>query len=129
MPTRSWVAHARRRSRPAARDSRAPGATVHLAVVGEFSSGKFLLAERLTRQDPLRSSGRVAGLLATDINPSTATITELEYGASESALAKYPSGRTERIPLEGSRVSSRSARTGRARCTTLRPMTIRHHHS
>jgi len=71
-----------------------------LAVVGEFSSGKSYLLNALlgkTRYDP---NGRIAGLLATDINPSTATITELEFGLEESAVAKYPSGRQERIPLE-----------------------------
>ncbi|MBD5603745.1 MAG: dynamin family protein, partial [Candidatus Eremiobacteraeota bacterium] len=71
-----------------------------LAVVGEFSSGKSYLLNALlgkTRYDP---NGRIAGLLATDINPSTATITELEYGDDERAIAKYPSGRTERIPLD-----------------------------
>lgn len=72
-----------------------------LAVVGEFSSGKSYLLNALlgkTRYDP---NGRIAGLLATDINPSTATITELQFGHEESAVAKYPSGRQERIPLEG----------------------------
>ena len=44
--------------------------------------------------------GRVGGLLAVDINPSTATITELEYAPEESAIARYPSGREERIPLD-----------------------------
>jgi len=71
-----------------------------LAVVGEFSSGKSYLLNALlgkTRYDERR---HIVGLLATDINPSTATITELGYGTPESALAKYPSGRTERVPLD-----------------------------
>jgi predicted GTPase len=71
-----------------------------LAVAGEFSSGKSYLLNALlekVRRDP---QGRVGGLLAVDINPSTATITELEYAATESATARYPSGRIERIPLD-----------------------------
>ncbi len=72
-----------------------------LAVVGEFSSGKSYLLNSLLGKNRYDASGRISGLLATDINPSTATITELEYGVPESAVAKYPSGRSERIPLEG----------------------------
>src|SRR5271163_322084 len=71
-----------------------------LAVAGEFSSGKSYLLNALlgkVRRDP---QGRVGGLLAVDINPSTATITELEYAPEESAMARYPSGRQERIPLD-----------------------------
>ncbi len=71
-----------------------------LAVAGEFSSGKSYLLNALlgkVRRDP---QGRIGGLLAVDINPSTATITELEYAPEESALARYPSGREERIPLD-----------------------------
>ena len=71
-----------------------------LAVVGEFSSGKSYLLNALLGKSRFDAGGRVVGLLATDINPSTATITELEYGATESAVARYPSGRTERIPLD-----------------------------
>jgi predicted GTPase len=71
-----------------------------LAVVGEFSSGKSYLLNALLGKSRYDAGGRVAGLLATDINPSTATITELEYGTPERAVAKYPSGRTERIPLD-----------------------------
>ncbi|MDE2573137.1 MAG: dynamin family protein, partial [bacterium] len=75
-----------------------------LAVVGEFSSGKsFLLNALLEKVSLERHEGlpsRLKGLLATDINPSTATITELEYGREESATAVYASGRMERIPLE-----------------------------
>ena len=71
-----------------------------LAVVGEFSSGKSYLLNALLGRARYEASGRIVGLLATDINPSTATITELEYGIPESAVAKYPSGRTERIPLD-----------------------------
>lgn len=62
-----------------------------LAVVGEFSSGKsFLLNAMLGK----------FGLLATDINPSTATITELEYGPQVEAYAHYESGRSERVPVD-----------------------------
>ncbi len=71
-----------------------------LAVVGEFSSGKSYLLNALLGQSRLDAAGRVAGLLATDINPSTATITELEYAKEASATARYPSGRVERIPLD-----------------------------
>jgi predicted GTPase len=62
-----------------------------LAVVGEFSSGKSFLINALL--------GR-SGLLATDINPSTATITEIEYGESTEAYAYYEGGRRERIPVD-----------------------------
>ncbi len=72
-----------------------------LAVVGEFSSGKSYLLNALLGKTRYDANGRVAGLLATDINPSTATITELEFGLEEYAVAKYPSGRQERIPLDG----------------------------
>jgi GTPase Era involved in 16S rRNA processing len=62
--------------------------TFVLAVVGEFSSGKsFLLNALLGKFD----------LLATDINPSTATITELEYGPELQAFAHHEDGRVERI--------------------------------
>jgi tRNA U34 5-carboxymethylaminomethyl modifying GTPase MnmE/TrmE len=71
-----------------------------LAVVGEFSSGKSYLLNALLGEARYDPAGRVAGLLATDINPSTATITELEYAAEASASARYPSGRVERIPLD-----------------------------
>jgi hypothetical protein len=71
-----------------------------LAVVGEFSSGKSYLLNALLGKTRYDERGRIAGLLATDINPSTATITELEYGSPETAFAKFPSGRTERIPMD-----------------------------
>ncbi|HZW52518.1 MAG TPA: dynamin family protein [Candidatus Elarobacter sp.] len=73
-----------------------------LAVVGEFSSGKsFLLNALLGKVEFEERPGgkRIAGLLATDINPSTATITELAYSPDESATAVYASGREERVPL------------------------------
>jgi len=75
-----------------------------LAVVGEFSSGKSFLLNALLGKIALEErsgSTRITGLLATDINPSTATITELSYAEEESATAYYPSGRTERIPMAG----------------------------
>ena len=62
-----------------------------LAVVGEFSSGKSFLLNALLGK---------FGLLATDINPSTATITELEYGSETTAHAHYEDGRTARVPIE-----------------------------
>jgi GTPase SAR1 family protein len=73
-----------------------------LAVVGEFSSGKsFLLNALLGKVEFEERPGgkRIAGLLATDINPSTATITELTFAPDESATAVYANGREERIPL------------------------------
>src|SRR5215469_8761496 len=72
-----------------------------LAVVGEFSSGKsFLLNALLGKFRHEESAGgnqQLVGLLATDINPSTATITELDYGAEDEANAVYEDGRIERI--------------------------------
>jgi predicted GTPase len=73
-----------------------------LAVVGEFSSGKsFLLNALLGKVEFEERPGgkRIAGLLATDINPSTATITELAYASDESATAVFANGREERVPL------------------------------
>ena len=73
-----------------------------LAVVGEFSSGKsFLLNALLGKVEFEERPGgkRIAGLLATDINPSTATITELTYAPQETATAVYANGREERVPL------------------------------
>lgn len=75
-----------------------------LAVVGEFSSGKSFLLNALLGKIALEERAgatRIAGLLATDINPSTATITELSYAPEERATAYYPDGREERIPLDG----------------------------
>ncbi len=75
-----------------------------LAVVGEFSSGKSFLLNALLGKIALEEragSTRITGLLATDINPSTATITELSYAQEETATAYYPSGRTERVPMAG----------------------------
>jgi len=72
-----------------------------LAVVGEFSSGKsFLLNALLGKivREERAGATRITGLLATDINPSTATITELRYARTESATAYYQSGREERCP-------------------------------
>ena len=74
-----------------------------LAVVGEFSSGKSFLLNALLgkyRFEDAPGGKRIVGLLATDINPSTATITELEYGERDAATAVYEDGRTERIPLD-----------------------------
>lgn len=75
-----------------------------LAVVGEFSSGKSFLLNALLGKiafEDVAGRRRIAGLLATDINPSTATITELRYGAEELATAYFPDGRNERVPLDG----------------------------
>jgi GTP-binding protein EngB required for normal cell division len=74
-----------------------------LAVVGEFSSGKSFLLNALLGKIAYEERGgtpRITGLLATDINPSTATITELSYASEEIATAHYPSGRTERVPID-----------------------------
>ncbi len=80
------------------------GSRFTLAVVGEFSSGKSFLLNALLGKVAFEDVGgrrRIAGLLATDINPSTATITELRYGDEELATAYFPGGRSERIPLSG----------------------------
>mgnify|MGYP001167494876 CR=1 FL=1 len=82
---------------------RLQGDTFVLAVVGEFSSGKSFLLNALLgkfRYEQTSSGTQLAGLLATDINPSTATITELNYGRETLATAVYEDGRTERIPLD-----------------------------
>jgi len=74
-----------------------------VAVVGEFSSGKSFLLNALLGKIRLERTGtteRIVGLLATDINPSTAAITELQYGREECAYAFYADGRQERIPLD-----------------------------
>ena len=79
-----------------------------LAVLGEFSSGKSFLLNALlgtfryeTPSGAASGPGAaVVGLLATDINPSTATITEIEWGRPPEAHAYYSDGRTERIPLD-----------------------------
>jgi Dynamin family len=74
-----------------------------LAVVGEFSSGKSFLLNALLgkfRYERIAERDQVIGLLATDINPSTATITELEYGTHDEATAVFEDGRRERIPLD-----------------------------
>jgi hypothetical protein len=74
-----------------------------LAVVGEFSSGKSFLLNALlgkVQHEERLGAKRIVGLLATDINPSTATITELSYATDEIATAIYPNGREERIPLD-----------------------------
>jgi predicted GTPase len=74
-----------------------------LAVVGEFSSGKSFLLNALLGKIAREERGgtaRITGLLATDINPSTATITELAYADEEVATAHYPGGREERIPID-----------------------------
>ena len=74
-----------------------------LAVVGEFSSGKSFLLNALLgkfRYEETPSGARLVGLLAVDINPSTATITELEAGSTDEATAIFEDGRRERIPLD-----------------------------
>ncbi|MGZ3527730.1 MAG: dynamin family protein [Vulcanimicrobiaceae bacterium] len=74
-----------------------------LAVVGEFSSGKSFLLNTLLgkfRHEEIQGRDQIVGLLATDINPSTATITELEYAPTEEAYSHYEDGRVERIPLD-----------------------------
>lgn len=74
-----------------------------LAVVGEFSSGKSFLLNALLgkfRYEQVAGRDQLVGLLATDINPSTATITELEYAPESAAYAYHDDGRVERIPLD-----------------------------
>lgn len=87
----------------AAARERLERATFLLAVVGEFSSGKSFLLNALLgkfRLEQIAGREQIAGLLATDINPSTATITELEYAAQSEAYAYHDDGRVERIPLD-----------------------------
>jgi predicted GTPase len=77
--------------------------TFVLAVVGEFSSGKSFLLNALLgkfRHESTPQGQQLVGLLAVDINPSTATITELEYGTADEATAIFEDGRRERIPLD-----------------------------
>ncbi|HET9097544.1 MAG TPA: dynamin family protein, partial [Candidatus Baltobacteraceae bacterium] len=77
--------------------------TFVLAVVGEFSSGKSFLLNALLgkfRLEQVAGREQIVGLLATDINPSTATITELEYAPQSEAYAYHDDGRVERIPLD-----------------------------
>jgi len=74
-----------------------------LAVVGEFSSGKSFLLNALLgkfRYEETPQGRRLIGLLATDINPSTASITELDYAPVDEATAVFEDGRRERIPLD-----------------------------
>ncbi|HEY5256953.1 MAG TPA: dynamin family protein [Candidatus Baltobacteraceae bacterium] len=74
-----------------------------LAVVGEFSSGKSFLLNALLGKFRYERQGdrkHLVGLLATDINPSTAAITELDYAPLDEAYAVYEDGRRERIPLD-----------------------------
>ena len=74
-----------------------------LAVVGEFSSGKSFLLNvllgKVAREERMGTT-RITGLLATDINPSTATITELSYAPEEIAVAHFADGRRERVPID-----------------------------
>ena len=73
------------------------------AVVGEFSSGKSFLLNALLGKFRCERHGErkhLVGLLAKDINPSTAAITELEYASVDEAYAVYEGGRRERIPLD-----------------------------
>lgn len=75
-----------------------------LAVVGEFSSGKSFLLNALlgkVAREERGGTSRISGLLATDVNPSTATITELSYADTEVATAYFPDGRSERVPIDG----------------------------
>ena len=72
-------------------------------MVGEFSSGKSFLINALLGRFRYEQAGareQITGLLATDINPSTATITELEYAPQSEAYAHHDDGRVERIPLD-----------------------------
>ncbi|HET9095762.1 MAG TPA: dynamin family protein [Candidatus Baltobacteraceae bacterium] len=87
----------------AAARERLERATFLLAVVGEFSSGKSFLLNALLgrfRYEQVAGREQIVGLLATDINPSTATITELEYAPHSEAHAYHEDGRVERIPLD-----------------------------
>lgn len=52
------------------------------------------------RYEQISGREQIVGLLATDINPSTATITELEYAPESEAYAYHEDGRVERVPLD-----------------------------
>ncbi len=74
-----------------------------LAVVGEFSSGKSFLLNALLgkfRRERVGTRDALVGLLAVDINPSTATITQLVSASTDRATAIYEDGREEQIPLD-----------------------------
>lgn len=74
-----------------------------IAVVGEFSSGKSFLLNALLgkmRYERIGDAAQIVGMLAVDINPSTATVTELAYGPRDEATAFYEDGREERIALD-----------------------------
>jgi predicted GTPase len=91
------------RERVSAARERLERGTFVLAVVGEFSSGKSFLLNALLgkfRFESIAGREQIGGLLATDINPSTATITELEYAPQSEAYAYHNDGREERIPLD-----------------------------
>ena len=58
---------------------------------------QIVSAQRSAREISIRrgrGGPHLIGLLAVDINPSTATITELEYGDADEATAIYEDGRT-----------------------------------
>ncbi len=77
--------------------------TFVLAVVGEFSSGKSFLLNALLekyRYENVGGARAIVGLLATDINPSTAAITEIAHGTHDEAVAIFEDGRREQIPLD-----------------------------
>ena len=98
----TWYGAHSDRSALVAAQARLVTAPFVLAVVGEFSSGKSFLLNALLGKigfEERAGSSRIVGLLATDINPSTATITELRYASEETATAIYASGREEWIPL------------------------------
>jgi len=64
-----------------------------IAVVGEFSRGKSSMLNVLLGRE---------GLLPTSIEPSTATITIVQYSETESARVTYSDGTlSESIPLQG----------------------------
>ncbi len=96
------VGHDRRRDLTAARTRLERGRFV-LAVVGEFSSGKSFLLNALLgkfRRERVGTRDALVGLLAVDINPSTATITQLVSASTDRATAIYEDGREEQIPLD-----------------------------
>ena len=90
----------RRRSRARSRGC-ATGASCWRWSASSPAANRFCSTRCSARSSSKQRHGgkRIAGLLATDINPSTATITELSYDVDESATAIYASGREERVPL------------------------------
>jgi len=69
-------------------------AEITLAVLGRFKAGKSSFLNHLIGRAPS------SGPLPTGVIPVTAAVTELRYGARESALIHYRDGRESAVPLD-----------------------------